>query len=173
MGKSKPPKAIKEPEPRQISRQFVSQLPQTIARSNNTRSLPFLPQINSRLESVQAKNDPKPLSQTIKVPRAEKQLYTIFQFYAKKNVQGNNKHLVTFEQMLQNSKSLNLQEFLKLCKVFAVPLSSKKCLAVFKQVADPANVAREDGRRARSLPKPRGDSQPLFTLDFTGFKTAL
>ena len=65
--------------------------------------------------------------------------------------------------MLENSKCLDLPEFIKFCKVFAVPLSSKKCLAVFKQVLEPV---RDEGR-SKSLP---GKSA---TLDFIGFKTAL
>lgn len=50
-----------------------------------------------------------------------------------------------------------MQEFLKFCKVFAVPLNSKKCLAIFRQAAD---------RGSAEGPK-------QMHLDFEGFKTVL
>ena len=49
-----------------------------------------------------------------------------------------------------------------------MPLSSKKCFAVFKLVSDPYG---KDTAKTRSLP-PRG-AQPPSTLDFNGFKVAL
>ena len=74
--------------------------------------------------------------------------------------------------MLKNSQSLNLPEFLKFCKVFALPLTGKKCLAIFKNVADPTISTENANRRYKSLPKSEG-IKPHFTLDYNGFKLAL
>lgn len=67
---------------------------------------------------------------------------------------------------------MNLQEYLKFCKVFAIPLSGKQCLSIFKHVADASNNDGNGIRRNKSLPKPEA-SQPNFTLDYFGFKKAL
>lgn len=109
VNKIKPPKIKSKEQKNKITdpNSFMYIQPMLI-RSNNVMSAPFLPRLAKRAVSVQKNNQDKPIPPSKKFLRSEKHLHTIFQFYAKKNIHGNDKKLVTFDSMLQNSKQINL-----------------------------------------------------------------
>ena len=72
-------------------------------------------------------------SQKLGKSKEDKALYEIFSFYCKQQLLIGNKP--TFEQLENVSKNMNLAEFMKLCKDFAIALPPLRVREIFKKTA--------------------------------------